>query len=315
MQALGYKINILKGYEFSQIDLFSKYIEHFYDIKQNSSGSERFIAKMHLNQLYGYFGRKLDLIETINVLNKDIRYYASTRIIKSIIRINDDISTLLLHSNINNTLIAELNSILDIKISNKFKLVKSNVAIAAAVTSYARIHMIPFKLHPGTAYTDTDSAFIEGILPPHLVGNKLGMMKDELKGNIITEGYFLGIKQYGYKYLDKSSNKIIEKSVFAGVPRDSLSFEDIIKLTKGDKIVRLVPLRFFKSLKNLSINIKPTTLTIQMNHSKKLMNNIYYPINIINLNHSLDNRNKLIKFINKIKIIFQHLIKINPFHK
>jgi hypothetical protein len=33
--------------------------------------------------------------------------------------------------------------------------------------------MIPFKC---TAYTDTDSAFIEGVLPDHLIGKELGMM-------------------------------------------------------------------------------------------------------------------------------------------
>ena len=33
VQALGYEIKLLKGYEFSQIDLFSKYIEHFFDKK------------------------------------------------------------------------------------------------------------------------------------------------------------------------------------------------------------------------------------------------------------------------------------------
>jgi hypothetical protein len=111
---------------------------------------------MHINQLYGYFGRKQELIETINVYNKDLLLYASSRFIKSIIKINNDISTLLLHSNINIDIINELNSQLDLKLNNKFKLTKTNVAIAAAVTAYARIHMIPFKLHPDTAYTDTD---------------------------------------------------------------------------------------------------------------------------------------------------------------
>src|ERR1700741_4637576 len=194
---------------------------------------------MHLVNLYGYFGRKLDLIETINVTNTDINLYASTRIIKSIIRINDEISTLLLHSNINKDIIKELNSQLDLKLSNSFKLVKTNVAIAAAVTAYARIHMIPFKLHPGTAYTDTDSAFIEGVLPNHLIGTELGMMKDELNGKFITEAYFLGIKQYGYKYLDEN-NQVIERSTFAGVPRNTISFNDIIKLAHGEKLVRLI---------------------------------------------------------------------------
>jgi hypothetical protein len=33
-------------------------------------------------------------------------------------------------------------------------------------------------------------------------------MKDELKGKIIKEAYFLGVKIYGYKYYD-DNNKLI----------------------------------------------------------------------------------------------------------
>lgn len=291
------------------MDLFSKYVEHFFDKKKNSIGPTRFISKMHLNQLYGYFGRKLELIETVNVLNDDIAGYAATKIIKSIIKINDRISTLLLHSNINSELITELNVKLDLKISNKFKQVKNNVAIAAAVTSYARIHLIPFKLHPGCVYTDTDSAFIEGVLPDHLIGKGLGFMKDELDGNIITEGYVLGIKQYGYKYIYKISQTVVERSTFAGVLKNTLSFDDIIKLSKGDKIIREIPIRFFKSLKYLTINIKPTKITIQIKPEKLLVNNMYLPINIFNINNPLDTRSVFAKYLNKVKLYFKYLLR------
>jgi hypothetical protein len=145
---------------------------------------------MYLNQLYGYFGRKQDLIETINIFNKDLILYASYRIIKSIIKINDDISTLLLHCNINQDLINELNSKFELNLTSNFNYIKTNVAIAAAVTAYARIHMIPFKILPSTVYTDIDSIFTTTKLPDNLLGNELGLMKDELNGNIIQEGYF-----------------------------------------------------------------------------------------------------------------------------
>ena len=48
-------------------------------------------------------------------------------------------------------------------------------------------------------------------------------MKDELNGNVIGEAYFLGNKQYGYYYYDKNNN-YVGKSVFAGIPRNSLTF-------------------------------------------------------------------------------------------
>ena len=78
----GYKFELISGYEFEKSELFNEYIDHFYDIKKNSVGSSRFIAKMHLNQLYGYFGRKLDVIETKVVDNEDLLYYFKTRLIE-----------------------------------------------------------------------------------------------------------------------------------------------------------------------------------------------------------------------------------------
>ncbi len=54
--------------------------------------------------------------------------------------------------------------------------------------------MIYYKLLPGTEYTDTDSIFTTEVLPDHLIGKDLGLMKDELNGLFIQEGLFLGLK-------------------------------------------------------------------------------------------------------------------------
>jgi hypothetical protein len=45
---LGYQIQILKLYKFSKCDLFSEYVNKFFEIKRISSGSTKFIGKMHL---------------------------------------------------------------------------------------------------------------------------------------------------------------------------------------------------------------------------------------------------------------------------
>ena len=45
---LGYIVKPIIGYEFSKIDLFSNYVNHFYQEKKVSTGAQRFIAKMHL---------------------------------------------------------------------------------------------------------------------------------------------------------------------------------------------------------------------------------------------------------------------------
>jgi len=82
-------------------------------------------------------------------------------------------------------------------------------------------------------------------------------MKDELEGKVIKEGYFLGIKQYGYYTVDKSRNKKVT-TVFAGVKRDSFSFKDIIDLNAGKEIQVTNDSRFYKSLNSLSISILPS---------------------------------------------------------
>lgn len=66
----GIKFKLLEGYEYSQMDLFTDYVKHFYHIKNSSKGSKKFLAKLQLNTLYGIFGRKLDGIETINIYKK-----------------------------------------------------------------------------------------------------------------------------------------------------------------------------------------------------------------------------------------------------
>jgi hypothetical protein len=86
------------------------------------------------------------------------------------------------------------NYIDEISLGNNYKLVsldrditnpQSNVAIASAITAYARIHMSQFfnlPEHP-VFYTDTDSAFTPNPFPENLVGKELGQLALENKFN------------------------------------------------------------------------------------------------------------------------------------
>jgi hypothetical protein len=85
-------------------------------------------------------------LETKNIYKKYLDKYFLTKVIKTVIPINDEIITLLMHKNVNDKLTQELNSELEINLSDNYSLVKANVAIASAVTSDGRIHMIPFKI-------------------------------------------------------------------------------------------------------------------------------------------------------------------------
>jgi len=107
---LGYKITLIKGYEFTKVDLFKDYVNTFYEIKRTSSGSEKAIAKLLLNNLYGYFGRKQINIITQNVKNINLEPILLTRVVKSLININEEYSTVLSYSNINYSLLSKLNN-------------------------------------------------------------------------------------------------------------------------------------------------------------------------------------------------------------
>lgn len=246
MLPLGYKFEILEAMEFDKCNLFSDFINHFYEIKKNSTGSNRFIAKLHLNTLYGYFGRKQDNIITITVKNVDLPYYILNYRIKNIININDHYSSILIIKENDIELNKYLNVLLSTKIlNNKLPLkfnsfIMSNVAIASAVTAYARIHMIQFKNNENCFYTDTDSIFTNKPLDLEFIGKDLGQMKDELDGVVIDlqrRGIFLGIKKYGYQYQDSLRRGVLtDKSVISGVERDTISFVDIENVFNGKTI-------------------------------------------------------------------------------
>jgi DNA polymerase type B, organellar and viral len=196
----GYKVDLIKVYNFSKANIFNSYIQHFYNIKKHSTGPLRFIAKMHLNQLYGYFGRRKTLIETKNVYNEDLMKYYGNYTIFSEIKINENITTILRSSNLDYNLINEIKDYTRLDLISNFRNVKSHVGIAAAVTSYGRIEMMKLKmllisLGIKIYYTDTDSFFVDAKLPDYLIGKELGQLKDELNGDFIKKAYFLGIKK------------------------------------------------------------------------------------------------------------------------
>ena len=60
-----------------------------------------------------------------------------------------------------------------------------------------------------------------------------------------------------------------EKSVFAGVPRNSLSYRDIIHMSKGGEIHVKPQTRFFKSFIHFNITIKHVNLSSPPLHPPK----------------------------------------------
>jgi len=304
----GRIIEIHEAHTFEPRNKFRRMMLHFYDKKKNSIGPPKYLAKISMNSFYGFFGRKIEVNEFINVYNKDIPFFLVTRVVKNIIEINDEISGLVVSSNINHDTLSILNSTFKLSKEPNYIPIKTNVAIASAVTAYARMQMMDLKLDENVLYSDTDSIITSQELPPEFLGDELGLLKDELKGEFIKEAYFIGIKEYGYTY--EQDGKLIEKSVFAGVKRDSLSFDEIKKIYNGETINITSKERLFKSLKNLTLEFKDVNLTLKKSNVKPLINNTYYPIHIPNDNE-IKNKPSIMKIIigyAKKHFVFRKLI-------
>lgn len=245
----GYKITLKNGYTFDRRESYFKaYIHHFYELKKHAVGVMRFICKLQLNGIYGYFGRGLDLLKCQIVTTRELKEYLSSRIIHNLIRVTKDIYILLL-SNLNHKNLDELNITTDNSNNSQFtSKTKSKVAIAAAVTANARIHMIDLKmklyeLGINVYYSDTDSVFTEKPIPKHFISKELGDLKDELNGGVIAKVYFLGIKQYGY-IVNNVDGTTTTKSVFAGVSPNSLTFDEVVDLANGKTLTKIRDIKF-----------------------------------------------------------------------
>jgi hypothetical protein len=76
------------------------------------------------------------------------------------------------------------------------------------------------------------------------------------------------------------------------IPRYTIPFTDIIKLSKGQTLFKSLNNRFFKTFKDLNINIKSVTVTITQTNKKILdVNNYYHPFIINHLSHKQINKN------------------------
>jgi hypothetical protein len=250
-----------------------------------------------------YYGRDaLEFITPLSNISDLIKYYGNYTIFSEI-KINEDITTILMSSNLDYNLINEIKDNTNLNLISGFKNVKSHVGIASAVTSYARIEMMELKmlltkLNIKLYYTDTDSIFTDKEIPEYLIGKDLGQLKDELNGKFIKKGYFLGIKKYGY--IDSNDNI---HSIFSGVERNSLTWREIEAIANGFTVTKLVPFKFFKSFTTLNISIKNSLMTsIIFNPRKKLINNFYKPMKI--------NNKILISFNYYLKIIKYRIISL-----
>ena len=145
---------------------------------------------------------------------------------------------------------------------------KSNVAIASAVTSYARVHMLKLKKYCienniKIFYFDTDSLFIDKPLPTSFITNNLGDLKLEY---IFKEAVFLGPKIYaGITTEDKYICKVKGYKNSKEIPFDKMK-----SLLNEGAVLELNHVKWFRSLSRSDISLlkSPYLLTPTQNKRK-----------------------------------------------
>ena len=231
-----------KGYTFEKaLGVFDGFVKHLYDVKATTTSKvEKAVAKSLLNNLLGRFGLSIHKSKT-ELMNLDsLAVISQTKEVNSVTHIGD-----MLLVNYNNKVSRPICDELgvDYKESVLTNLRNNNesektftdvsLAIASAVTSYARISINKAKLDilsrgGNLYYSDTDSIVTNIPLGKDVVGGGLGQFKLE---HMVKRGYFISSKTY---CLVLDSGRTIVKA--KGVNSHKLGEEDFMRLYKGDSV-------------------------------------------------------------------------------
>lgn len=211
------------------INVFNEYVDDLYSKKSNPkiTAASRYIYKLLLNTLYGVMGASQDTNKVI-IVESDSDKMAEIVTKYNIININyvGEYAIVTYEENIHINNNSTVTGYMGAEIINNEPTNFSNIIVAMGITASAREKMhraitlcdfFGIKVY----YTDTDSIFTDKPIPEYLIGDGLGMFKEEY--NNIVEAYFLGPKVYGLK-LD-NGNEIIK---FKGISKNTVDF-DLLK--------------------------------------------------------------------------------------
>jgi hypothetical protein len=230
VKKLGYKVEVEMGYHYQRKGyVFTEFIDTFFKLKNSKDNPVyRAIGKIILNSAYGYLGLNYPDFNSELVVPQEGEKYIKTNEVDTTDRPYD---------------------------------VKTSVALAAIIAAESRMHVLKARLDPRTAYTDTDSVYLEDIgkLEGMDVDPKaLGSWKNEGK---FTEGLFIGKKQYSIN----RDNKTIVKT--AGAPTNTFTWEDLEQVYKFETSVtkEIEKLKLEKT--NMDIKTVKTEVTLQSTSS------------------------------------------------
>jgi hypothetical protein len=250
--------SIQKGYMFESKNIFKDYIKNLYSIKQNTNKTDPWylISKSLMNSVYGRMGLKQELTEYkfMDLLELEKFTMINELKIKDIIDL----------TNSNKSLVITIDN------SNEIKL-KSSVAIAAAITAYARMELAPILLDPelDIFYIDTDSFKCKQKITEldrykYLNHDGLGALKYE---GSFSESIFLLPKVYGgiYKDSDEEFTKI------KGF-KDRVEFNQFKDLLFKNQNLKLTQNKWFRNMLKSEIKIMKTPYNLALNDNKRINN-------------------------------------------
>ena len=263
----GYLFEIFKGYQFNKGNIFSSYINKMYNLRlQYPKGDAmNLTAKLLMNSLYGKFGMNTEITK-VEILDNDPEI-----INKYLDKLNTNIlDTIYLENKIvliyktNKFTPADINDVFHDDIFHAFDV---NIAIASAISAYARIKMSYFKNNPNFKLynSDTDNIVINKPLPNDLIGEGLGLMKLE---HVITKAVFLAPKVYGL--LEENGNEIIKAKGLKKSTIKSIKVSDLEKLLIKDSSIIFNQEKGYKDLYESNIKVLNSIYTLKATSNKRL---------------------------------------------
>jgi DNA polymerase type B, organellar and viral len=270
------------GYKFEndqRRNIFKEFVNTLYNLRLQYPKTDplNYIAKLLLNSVYGRFGIK-DSFAIITIFdNKELYQKFEEKYSSDIIDITELGDKILVkHRSVK----SDVNTLLD----NASETHNTNIAIASAITAYARIHMSQFKNNPkfNLFYSDTDSIYIDRPLSEDFVSNLiLGKMKLE---NICKEAIFISPKVY---FLINNENKTIYK--VKGLSHNiEMTIGDFDSLLLKESFLKKYQTKWIKNLSEGHISLLKQLYTLKVTDNKrklifkdgKLVNTTPYIINM-----------------------------------
>lgn len=249
---LGYKFEIVRGYTFEVGDIFKSYVETMYKLRLEFEKGHPMndIAKLLNNSLYGKFGMrtnvtKLEIFKYDDAEDKDI--------FKSLLDVwGESVQDWV---EIDDHLFVIRDAIVDLNNNQEDDYYHGsdvNIAVASAITSYARVYMSSVKNNAAynLYYSDTDSAVIDTQLPDFAVGSDLGQFKLE---HVIKKAVFLAPKVYGLITEDGKEIIKIKGITQKAIQEHNIGFNDLFALLKSDSSKEFTQTKWYKKVLEGSI--------------------------------------------------------------